>query len=166
VDGVEVSIADLGFVEKEKMLGELLEETFSFGKYAVPRTSVGKFLEFQGYSYAAAGIGFATMPQLFVMIGLVPAFSNLTEQAYFRSVGFVVGLVGYFYITCARSESKTFQIASVTDRWFIVPPCLIILMFCGLPVPVGMFFVIYDGGLGYATYKAIQKQEQEQGKKK
>jgi hypothetical protein len=142
---------------------EFLERTFSFGKHAVPRTRLGKFLEFQGYLYLSMGFGLLAVPQLFVLIGLVPAFGNSTEQAYFRSVGFTVGLVGYLYVTTARMETKNFEIASVFDRWFIVPPVLIILMALSLPIPVGIFFICFDGGLGTITYFVIRKTKQEQG---
>ena len=84
-----------------------------------PPTRLSRYTERCGYAYAVVGLLIFAFPQSQVDLGLSPPFQG-QEEGLVRTLGFVLALIGYFYVFGGRTHHPSFGLATVLDR-ILVP---------------------------------------------
>ena len=110
-----------------------------------PLSPTHRFLVFQGASYAALGLLFLLLPQLAATLMLIDSASMPAEEvAMLRLCGFTVFLIGYFYITGARTNSMQFVAVTCFDRGAMVPPAMLLCWLLGCRGQICLAFGVLD----------------------
>lgn len=112
-----------------------------------PSTPLSRYTAANGVLYVVFGVVVYAWPEVTQLIGA--ADFEAGESGLVRVLGFVMAVIGWFYIMGARTRADSFGLATVFDRVLIVPVFLLALVAAdavdaGLVVP----FAILDPVLG------------------
>ena len=119
-------------------------------------TRLSRFTQWCGYGYAVVGATIMFFPESQVIVGLSPPFQG-QEEGLMRTLGFVLMLIGYFYVFGGRTGRTSFGLCTVLDR-FLVPFFLAFIYFTSdtplyLLLPLGALDPIL-GLVAYACWRA------------
>ena len=78
-----------------------------------PPTRLSRYTEWCGYAYAAMGTLIFLWPDSQVALGFSPPFQG-QEQGLVRTLGFVLLLIGYFYVFGGRTHRNCFGLAALS----------------------------------------------------
>ncbi len=92
-----------------------------------------------GIYMMVAGSGFLTMPNIILPLFMFPA----TDEVWIRIVGFLMMIIGIYYIQTSRHEIKQFFSWTVQVRPMVLA-CFTILVLLGLANPMLIAFGIVD----------------------
>ena len=84
-----------------------------------PATRLSRYTECCGYAYGVVGLLIFAWPESQVTLGFSPPFQG-QEEGLVRTLGFVLALIGYFYVFGGRTHQTAFGLATVLDR-ILVP---------------------------------------------
>ena len=123
---------------------------------STPPTRLSRFTEWCGYGYAVFGAVILFWPNSQVVLGLSPPFQG-QEEGLVRTLGFVLMLIGYFYVFGGRTGRTSFGLSTVLDR-LLVPFFLAFIYFTSdtpltLLLPLGALDPIL-GMVAYACWRA------------
>ena len=113
----------------------------------------------QGMLYACVGLVSMVSPDFFAKLILMRPFVA-AEVPLVRSLGVAFVLIGYFYAQGARTNSKWFPKATVTDRIFIVQPLMAYLYAMGVRPKMCGVIAVLDFFLGLLTQRSINKENE------
>ena len=141
-------------VLKEALYGENLLPAFS----TISQTS--KFLILQGVIYGSTGLTIFLFPGLFNKMMMFPAPFDDLETPLYRTIGFCVIGIGYFYIQASRMNNNYWAVASIFTRMTMTPACCLtlLLVFGGAP-QLCVTFSLLDPTLAYLTYLSLKKDD-------
>lgn len=125
------------------MIGKFFQTLWASG----PSTPLSRYTAANGVLYVVFGIVVYAWPEVTQLIGA--ADFEAGESGLVRILGFVLAVIGWFYIMGARTRADSFGLATVFDRVLIVPVFLLALVVtdtvdAGFVVP----FAILDPVLG------------------
>ena len=129
-------------------------------------TPTHRFLFLQGILYAIAGLLFMVLPKQSVYLVTLGALStdsfeidgsgHPTELRMLQFTGYLVLLVGYFYMQGARENTLHFVAASTLNRAVLVPLVMLLLAFFGARLPLCILFALLDPGLTVLTLISLK----------
>lgn len=125
------------------MIGAFFRALWASG----PSTPLSRYTAANGLLYVAFGAVVYAWPEVTHLIGADDFRAG--ESGLVRVLGFVMLVIGWFYVMGARTRADSFGLATVLDRVLIVPVFLMALVVtdtvdAGLVVP----FAILDPVLG------------------
>ena len=123
-----------------------------------PPTRLSRYTEWCGYAYSAMGTLIFLWPDSQVALGFSPPFQG-QEQGLVRTLGFVLLLIGYFYVFGGRTHRNCFGLATVLDR-LLVPFFFAIIYFTSeislfLVLPIAVLDPLLAAG-AYFCWRADQ----------
>lgn len=129
-------------------------------------TPTHRFLFLQGVLYAGAGLLFMILPRQSVYLVTLGALStdsfeiddsgHPTELRMLQFTGFLVMLVGYFYMQGARENTLHFVAASTLNRVVFVPLLMLLLAIFGARLPLCILFALLDPALTALTLLSLR----------
>lgn len=132
------------------------------GKYLIPefatlnRTS--KFLILQGLIYVFTGLIMLILPNsLFNKIMFFPEPFTAEELPIYRTAGFTLFAVGYYFMTLSRTNHPYWHIVAILPRIvFVIPVMLTLYFFWDAPIQLAGTFIILDPSLAYLTFLSMK----------
>ena len=121
----------------------------------------------QGVAYAVFGLLFFALPTAAInwtveAVGMEAFETNNstgqeleTEVTMMRFTGFLVLLIGWFYVQGARENTLHFVAASSLNRFAIVPVFMLILALLGARWPLCLIFALLDPSLAALTLLSL-----------
>jgi len=111
-----------------------------------PSTPLSRYITSNGVLYVGFGAVVYLWPEVTGLLGADDFQAD--EAGLVRVLGFVMAVIGWFYLMGARTRADSFGLATVVDR-LLVPVFLLALVFAG-SVDAGLVvpFAILDPVLG------------------
>ena len=78
--------------------------------------------------------------------------SLATSKPLFRVIGLTVMVIGWLYLFGGRSGSRQVVVASVLDRWILVPVVLVPIAIAGVFPHVLLAFALLDASLALGAW--------------
>lgn len=147
-------------------VGNVLEEAI-YGEKLLPEfsrlTQTSKFLMLQGIIYASTGLTIFFLPGVFNKVMFFPQSFTDDETPLYRTIGFCVIGIGYFYIMASRMNNTYWAVATIFTRMTMTPVFCIFLwiVFGGAP-QLCVTFAILDPTLAFLTYLSLKQDEKSQ----
>jgi hypothetical protein len=115
------------------------------------RTTASKYTAVNGFIYLGLGALFLLWPGAVQTIFRDEPF-NSHEGALFRVIGLTVMVIGWLYLFGGRSGSRQVVVASVLDRWILVPLVLVPIAIAGVFPHVLLAFALLDASLALGAW--------------
>ena len=119
-------------------------------------STASKYTVANGVFYIANGAALIAWPGILQAIFGEPAFVG-NEAAIIRLVGFLLGIVGWFYLFGGRSGARNFVAASVVDRLVFVPAVLVPLAMAGVFPRLLLTFTVLDPLLAIGAWVLLSR---------
>ena len=129
-------------------------------------TPTHRFLFLQGVLYAFAGLTFMILPTQGVYLVTLGALStesfeidesgHPTELRMLQFTGYLVFLIGYFYMQGARENTLQFVAATTLNRLVFVPLLMLLLAIFGARIPLCILFGLLDPSLTALTLFSLK----------
>lgn len=111
-----------------------------------PATPLSRYITWNGLLYVVSGALVYAWPEVTQLLGADDFQAG--EAGLVRILGFVMAVIGWFYLMGARTRADSFGLATVVDRlivpFFLLAPVVAGAVDAGLVVP----FAILDPVLG------------------
>lgn len=121
-----------------------------------PSTPLSRYTVGNGVFYLATGLLLLAWPEAMYLGGAAPYEAG--ERGLVRVLGFVVMIVGWFYVAGGRTRADSFSLATIADR-LVVPFVLVPLALCGEVDPVLVLpFAILDPVLAIGAWILWRRQ--------
>jgi hypothetical protein len=121
-----------------------------------PATPLSRYIVGNGALYLALGLLLLVWPRAMLLFGAQPYEAG--EEGLLRTLGFIVGIVGWFYVMGGRTRADSFALATVVDR-LIVPFVLVPLALSGAVDPALVLpFAILDPVLAIGAWVVWRRQ--------
>ena len=123
--------------------------------------TLSRYTQANGMFYMALGLGIYAFPALAARGLLIDSLQGI-EEGMLSVMGFLLVVVGWFYLMGGRTRAPSFALATVVDR-FLIPAFLLPLGFSGaLPLAPMVIFSILDPALalGALLIWAAQRRRQ------
>ncbi len=114
-------------------------------------TTASKYTAMNGFIYLGLGTVFVLWPGAVQTIFRDDPFAG-HEQALFRVIGLTVMVIGWLYLFGGRSGSRQVVVASVLDRWILVPVVLVPIAMAGVFPHVLLTFALLDASLALGAW--------------
>lgn len=114
-------------------------------------TTASKYTAMNGFIYLGLGALFILWPGAVQTIFRDDPFTG-HEQALFRVIGLTVMVIGWLYLFGGRSGSRQVVVASVLDRWILVPVVLVPIAIAGVFPHVLLAFTLLDASLALGAW--------------
>ena len=114
-------------------------------------TTASKYTAMNGFIYLGLGTVFVLWPGAVQTIFRDEPFAG-HEQALFRVIGLTVMVIGWLYLFGGRSGSRQVVVASVLDRWILVPVVLVPIAMAGVFPHVLLTFALLDASLALGAW--------------
>lgn len=122
-----------------------------------PATPLSRYTVWNGAFYMATGLLLFAWPGAAQTLFLAPPF-EAHEGGFVRMLGFVVVVIGWFYVMGGRTGADSFGLSTVVDR-LLVPFFLVPLGVTGAVDPhLALPFAILDPVLGLGAYLVWRRQ--------
>jgi uncharacterized protein YjeT (DUF2065 family) len=133
----------------------------SAGEGLIPDRSklneTSKVLIFQGMVYLCTGLLIFFAPGIFNKIMFFPSPFTEEETPLYRSVGFCLVGIGYFYIMTSRMNHIYWAVVTIFNRMTMSPACCLILLFVYGGAPqLCITFAVLDPILAIWTYSTLK----------
>ena len=127
---------------------------------ATASTRLSRYTERCGYFYGLLGLSFLLFPSGQAQLGLLAPFEG-QEEAMMRIIGFVLCLIGYFYVFGGRTQQTSFGLATVLDRLLVPFVFLFIYQVSEVELMLILPIAIMDPLLGLGAYACWRKDQQQ-----
>jgi len=114
-------------------------------------TTASKYTAMNGCIYLGLGALFLLWPGAVQTIFRDDPFAG-HEEALFRVIGLTVMVIGWLYLFGGRSGSRQVVVASVLDRWILVPVVLVPIAMAGVFPHVLLAFALLDASLALGAW--------------
>ena len=114
-------------------------------------TTASKYTAMNGFIYLGLGTVFVLWPGAVQTIFRDDPFAG-HEQALFRVIGLTVMVIGWLYLFGGRSGSHQVVVATVLDRWILVPVVLVPIAIAGVFPHVLLAFAVLDASLALGAW--------------
>lgn len=122
------------------------------------RTALTRYTAWNGAVYLALGAVFYVWPGAVQSLLGAPAFHG-AEAGLVRALGVTIAIIGYFYVTGARSGGDRFGVSTILDR-LLVPVALVPLIATGQLAPqLGVPFAVLDPLLAAGAWIVFARSE-------
>jgi hypothetical protein len=146
-----------------EVLKEAIHGSKTLGSFST-LSKTSKFLVLQGVVYASTGLTIFLFPGLFNTLMLYPEPFNAYETPLYRTIGFCVIGIGYFYITASRQNNTYWAVTTIFTRATMTPAsCLTLFFFFGGAPQLCITFAILDPTLAYLTYLSLMSEKTSEG---
>lgn len=120
-------------------------------------TALSRYTEACGAFYLATGLTTYAWPGLVQTLLRQPAFTG-HEEGLVRLTGFVLAVVGWFYVAGGRTGARSFAAATVVDR-LLVPLFLVPLARHGAAYPpLVLSFAVLDPILALGAWHLLRRE--------
>jgi hypothetical protein len=115
--------------------------------HSPPPTPLSRYTTWNGVLYLAIGLAVCVWPGVLQAVLQTPPYAG-QEEAIMRLAGFLLAVIGWFYVMGARTRADSFGLATFVDRLF-VPALLVPLGIRGdLDPRLAFTFSVVDPALG------------------
>ena len=116
-----------------------------------------KVLILQGMVYSCTGLLMFFAPGIFNKIMFFPSPFTEEETPLYRSIGFSLVGIGYFYIMASRMNRIYWAVITIFNRMTMSPACCLILLFVYGGAPqLCITFALLDPALAIWTYSTLK----------
>ena len=122
-----------------------------------PSTPLSRYTVWNGVFYIATGLLFFAWPGVMQLVGAAVFVGH--EEGLVRLLGFMIALIGYFYLFGGRTGATSFGLSTVVDR-LLLPLFLVPLAVTGSVDPALVIpFAILDPILGIGAFVIWRRAE-------
>jgi hypothetical protein len=143
-------------------LFEVLKEAIDGAKLLPEPSTLSKtsrFLILQGVIYASTGLLIFLAPGVFNKIMFFPEAFSDEETPLYRTIGFCVIGIGYFYIEASRMNNNFWAVATIFTRMTMTPVlCMTLWLVYGGPPQLCVTFSLLDPTLAFLTYLTLKQE--------